>query len=192
MLRAVRTFPARTAVVFHDWIGRLWLRCRVFGRARRHFERVVELGAGHFDVQVRLGRIAHAEGDFLAWRRACRAARDADPDRFARLAHPFPLFDADGRADPDLGRPRREVGLFRSGVAGPIGCAPTADAERAEASSGTAEDLFPAETTDRDDCQRRDDCSDHGERTRFRARGPIRTEEWAGIDLDELGHRLTR
>lgn len=72
-----------------------WLAYRVGCRAaaRRHFERVLVLRGADFRAYVHLGRIAFDTGDYAGWRREFEHARRADPYRFARLRHPFELFE---------------------------------------------------------------------------------------------------
>ncbi|MEO6597613.1 MAG: hypothetical protein ABIP94_22950 [Planctomycetota bacterium] len=51
------------------------------------------LRGADFSAYVHLGRIAFDTGDYAGWRREFEHARRADPYRFARLRHPFELFE---------------------------------------------------------------------------------------------------
>lgn len=77
----------------HSACGWLAYRLRCPTRARRHYERVLVLRGSDFDAYVHLGRIAFAAGDYAGWRREFEHARRTDPERFARLRHPFELFE---------------------------------------------------------------------------------------------------
>ncbi|MCA8949844.1 MAG: hypothetical protein KDE27_10105 [Planctomycetes bacterium] len=72
-----------------------WLAFRVGLRqqARHQYERVLRLKGDDFSAYVHLGRIAYDTGDYAGWRREFEHARRADPVRFARLRHPFELFE---------------------------------------------------------------------------------------------------
>lgn len=61
--------------------------------ARRHYERVLVLRGADFAAYVHLGRISFSLGDYAGWRREFEHARRADPRRFAKLRHPFELFE---------------------------------------------------------------------------------------------------
>lgn len=61
--------------------------------ARRHYERVLVLRGSDFAAYVHLGRISFSLGDYAGWRREFEHARRADPRRFAKLRHPFELFE---------------------------------------------------------------------------------------------------
>ena len=61
--------------------------------ARRHYERVLVLRGADFGAYVHLGRISFSLGDYAGWRREFEHARRADPRRFAKLRHPFELFE---------------------------------------------------------------------------------------------------
>ncbi|MBL8729960.1 MAG: hypothetical protein JNM25_16165 [Planctomycetes bacterium] len=72
-----------------------WAALRLGWRtlARRHYERVLVLRGSDFGAYVQLGRLAFTAGDYAGWRREFEHARRADPKRFARLRHPFELFE---------------------------------------------------------------------------------------------------
>jgi hypothetical protein len=78
---------------FHSLCGWMWFRGGSRLRARPHYERVLQLKGDDFDAYVHLGRIAFAVGDYAGWRREFEHARRTDPLRFARLRHPFELFE---------------------------------------------------------------------------------------------------
>src|SRR5687768_9463026 len=82
-----------TAATWHRSCGRLWFRLNAHDRARRHFERVLQLLGDDFVAYVYLGRIAYGLGDYAGWRREFEHARRTEPERFARLKYPFELFE---------------------------------------------------------------------------------------------------
>jgi hypothetical protein len=91
----------------HSLCGWVLFRAGCRLRARKHYERVLQLRGSDFGAYVHLGRIAFAIGDYAGWRREFEHARRADPARFVRLRHPFELFEPrlagtsfeDGKAD---------------------------------------------------------------------------------------------
>lgn len=102
----------------------MWFRGGSRLRARPHYERVLQLKGDDFDAYVHLGRIAFAVGDYAGWRREFEHARRTDPLRFARLRHPFELFE------PRLAGTNFEGNASaNSGSAGDAGF--TGDSERA-------------------------------------------------------------
>ncbi|MCA8976625.1 MAG: hypothetical protein KDC98_18030 [Planctomycetes bacterium] len=77
----------------HSVCGWIAFRLGLRSRARRHFEHVLRLRGDDFSAYVHLGRIAYDAGDYAGWRREFEHARRAHPGRFARLRHPFELFE---------------------------------------------------------------------------------------------------
>ena len=77
----------------HSLCGWVLFRAGCRLRARKHYERVLQLRGSDFGAYVHLGRIAFAIGDYAGWRREFEHARRADPARFVRLRHPFELFE---------------------------------------------------------------------------------------------------
>jgi len=173
--------------------------------ARRHFERVLVLRGSDFSAYVHLGRISFAQGDYAGWRREFEHARRADPQRFARLRHPFELFEPrlagtefDETGDRATWRSLRPFGgngkKRRVDLAAdheldaflpawdPRGDA-VADTNSSRATersvSGDAESMV------------HDDCVSAAERRRFRDLGPIASRDVARCDLDDLLRRLS-
>lgn len=91
---------ARFQALLHAVAGRLWFRTGASVRARRHFEQVLRLRGDDFGAYVHLGRLAYAAGDYAGWRRELEHARRTDPERFARLQHPFDLFEPRAAGTP--------------------------------------------------------------------------------------------
>lgn len=81
------------ASAFHKLAGATLFRVHLYERSRRHFERVLELKGDDFIAFAYLGRIAYNLGDHTGWRRECEHARRTAPERYARLKHPFELFE---------------------------------------------------------------------------------------------------
>ena len=201
----------RIAAAFHALAGRVTYRLGWRAHARRHFEQVLMLRGDDFGSYVHLGLIAFGAGDYAGWRREYEHARRTDPDRFARLRHPFELFEPrlagtefDGTRDRATwrtmrplagGRPRRLRlrGDDEARRPEPTGETPAMFDPQALADAlhetDTRRDGLPA------DGQRsallRDDCGSTAERQRLRALGPIRRSDLASVDLDELSRRLT-
>lgn len=201
------------AATLHAVCGWVWFRagCRV--RARRHYERVLELRGDDFGAYVHLGRIAFALGDYAGWRREFEHARRTDPNRFARLRHPFEPYeprlagtdlDSQGPAgDPfGLGSDRatwrslwfgtgpRRLTSRRNDGDDPAG------SDRAEL---PAHEVLPTAlpTPEPSEGPGRqpnpppsDDCASPRERERFRALGPIRATDIGRCDFDDLARRL--
>ena len=127
-----RRLRTRGRAACHRLLGRLLFRCGRLQPARQQFERVLDLRGDDFQAYVHLGRIAYKLGDYAGWRRECGHARRTAPERFARLRHPFELFEQSrGEVQPD---PERLIasGTFRTadrarseskGVAPATGCA---------------------------------------------------------------------
>ena len=83
----------RLKASFHALCGWVLFRAGCRLRARKHFEQVLLLRGCDFGAYVHLGRIAFAIGDYAGWRREFEHARRTDPAKFARLRHPFELFE---------------------------------------------------------------------------------------------------
>jgi hypothetical protein len=175
-----RTLLRNLTAAVHRAAGRFWFRFGAHERARQHFERLLELCGDDFGAYVHLARIAYRRGEYASWQRECGHARRTDPLRYARLGHPFELFDprtgaAAGEArilPPSLlpYRPaRRGVSADRRGEvpdrAGPVPAGPGGPG--------------PARATG-------DDFTSREERERFAALGPIEAGRIAALDIDAL------
>lgn len=193
------------AAQHHALCGWLAYRLGWSTSARRHFERVLVLRGSDFTAYVHLGRISFAQGDYAGWRREFEHARRADPQRFARLRHPFELFeprlagtdfDETGeratwrslRPFGGTGKKRRvdltqehDLDAFLPAWDARIDAAADTTASRATESSESGE---TASTL-------RDDCVSAAERRRFRDLGPIVSRDIARCDLDDLLRRLS-
>lgn len=205
MVPNVRLLP-RILARCHTVCGWICFRLGLSRQARRHYEHVLRLRGDDFSSYVHLGRISYDAGDYAGWRREFEHARRADPGRFARLSHPFELFeprlagtafDAAGeRATWRSMRPlgaaaaRRSGGPHRSG-----GRRDNTHPDFADTADGVdASAAFGEPSTASSDSameNHRDDCSDPAERTRLHGLGPVRRAEWSKCDLDELARRLS-
>lgn len=194
------------ALLAHVHSGCGWLALRVGWRtlARRHYERVLVLRGSDFGAYVQLGRMAFTAGDYAGWRREFEHARRADPKRFARLRHPFELFeprlagtDFDETGDRATWRSllpfggsalRHQMTPHHDTEAGLEGLLPSWDV-RADATTeaslaqGAARPRAPGPTPI-------DDCASADERRRLAALGPIRAVDVRACDLDALARRL--
>ncbi len=211
MFRLLASLGRRLGATLHRLCGTAWFRVGSVQRARRHFERVLDLRGDAFVAYVFLGRVSYAEGDYAGWRREMEHARRTDPERFARLSHPFELFvprpagtpfeEAGERATWRATRPssaaRRnpvraidlptERGAGQESPADPLaGWDPTAGDHR-EGDAGQPGANQPGHQRE---LMRGDDCASGAERQRFAALGPIRAEQLRGIDLEALCRRL--
>jgi hypothetical protein len=179
------------AAIWHAGWGRVWFRLGSMDRARRRFERVLELRGDAFFAYVHLGRIACIQGDFAGWRREMEHARRTDPERFSRLSHPFDLFEP-----PPPGTPFEEAGEratwramrwpgpgSRRGPLRAIGLRGRGEL-MASAPQGQAGRHGPRTRPGLDDC------GSDSERNRFQRLGPIPREELQTADLDDLCRRL--
>jgi hypothetical protein len=192
----------------HSGCGWAALRLGWRSMARRHYERVLVLRGSDFTAYVQLGRLAFAAGDYASWRREFEHARRADPERFARLRHPFELFeprlagtDFDETGDRATWRsllpfggsssrrptaPRIDAPLdggFEALLPGwDVRADATTDAVAPRPTDGAAADGRTAP---------HDDCLSAAERRRLSALGPIRAVDVRSCDLDELVRRLS-
>lgn len=196
----------------HSACGWLAYRLRCPTRARRHYERVLVLRGSDFAAYVHLGRIAFAAGDYAGWRREFEHARRTDPERFARLRHPFELFEPrlagtefDETGDRATwrsllpfggGGPRRPAaargdapfdGALDAMLPGAPGWDVRADALLDAAAPQAGDGASDARERD----ALHDDCASAAERARLEALGPIRAADVAACDLDELARRLS-
>jgi hypothetical protein len=160
----------------HRALGWCLFRLGANEAARRRYEAVLRLRGEDFTSSVRLAQIAYRLGDYAAWQRECAQARRVDPIRYAQLGHPFELYD--GRGDDE--RDRR----------GPRPGEPT------RATGGRTAEAEVGSDTERSGHVTRavglgsDDCVSDEERQRFARLGPIRPEQLAAVDLDDLVQRL--
>lgn len=182
-----------------------WVAARLGWRtlARRHYERVLVLRGSDFTAYVQLGRLAFAAGDYAGWRREFEHARRADPVRFARLRHPFDLFEPrlagtefDETGDRATWRsllpfgtgPQRHLPAPRVDTlpdAGLDALLPGWDVRADAATDATRpQDTGAAAAM-------RDDCLTAAERQRLGALGPIRAADVRSCDLDDLLRRLS-
>ncbi|MHC4513700.1 MAG: tetratricopeptide repeat protein [Planctomycetota bacterium] len=88
-----RTPLSRLRGALHGLMGRICFRLGSGDRARRHFERVLELSGDNFTAYLYLSRLAYSVGDYAGWRRELEHARRTAPDRFALQKFPFELFE---------------------------------------------------------------------------------------------------
>jgi len=199
----------------------MWFRGGSRLRARPHYERVLQLRGDDFGAYVQLGRIAFSVGDYAGWRREFEHARRTDPLRFARLRHPFELFEPrlagtnfedSGSTDSGFSG-AGERATWRSLLFGPAH-KHTAGL-RSEGSLGDTDQnrldnkVLPEPHAGLDAGLEAllsgnhggehehphpvagDDCASVAERRRFRELGPIRARELGACDLDELARKLS-
>lgn len=191
MLALLKRLLRRAVAACYAVTGCAWFRLGSMLRARRAFERVLDLQGDAFVAYVHLGRIACLQGDFVGWRREMEHARRADPERFQRLSHPFDLFEP----PPSSGTPFAEAGERatwrspRGPAAGRRGPARTIglSAGRGELMASASQRRQEREARGRPGL---DDCGSDSERTRFRQLGPISAGEVATADVDEICRRL--
>ena len=174
--------------------------------ARRHFERVLVLRGCDFSAYVHLGRISFAQGDYAGWRREFEHARRADPHRFARLRHPFELFeprlagtdfDETGeratwrslRPFGGAGKKRTRIDLLPDHDLDAL--LPAWDARIDAAADATPTQAVGNSVSGETEAQAHDDCASAAERRRFRELGPIASRDVARCDLDDLLRRLS-
>ncbi|MDA0372736.1 MAG: hypothetical protein O2865_03025 [Planctomycetota bacterium] len=133
---------------------------------------MLRLRGEDFGAHVRLAQIAYRFGDYSSWQRECAEARQIDPVRFAELGHPFELHDGRSHAERSARTDRgHEASRANLGRAAGVESGGVADIEgRAAGMVGLGGD----------------DCSTEEERRRFERLGPIRAEQLAGLDVDEL------
>lgn len=208
--RALRSLAAH----YNSWCGWVAYRLGWTTAARRHYERVLVLRGSDFTAYVQLGRISFALGDYAGWRREFEHARRADPHRFARLRHPFELFeprlagtDFDDTGERATWRETRPFGgpLLRRGQrTSEHGASGVPDLESflsppesrtevpsaARATDPRSED--GAGAADHPESRTaHDDCASTAERRRFRDLGPILATEVARCDVEDLARRLS-
>jgi len=93
MASSLRTPWSRLRSALHGLLGRICFRLGSADRARRHFERVLELKGDDFTAYLYLSRLAYSVGDYAGWRRELAHARRTSPERFAQQKFPFELFE---------------------------------------------------------------------------------------------------
>src|SRR5690606_29672001 len=113
----------RLTVVLHRAVGACLFHAGAHEYARRHFERILEVEGDDFGAYVHLALVAYRLGDYGSWQRECGHARRTDPLRYARLRHPFELFEGrTAAAGPGPGpRWRRAFRVSRVGSGGTPG-----------------------------------------------------------------------
>lgn len=161
------------AAGFHRVIGVGWYHLGRYERARRRFQRVLELKGDDFPAYVYLGRLAYSLGDYAGWRRECEHARRTSPERFARLKHPFELHEsrATGTVFEEAGE-RASWRVFRVSQV-------SSGAHQPEQMPGLGVDRLEG-----------DDFLTDEERDRFRDLAPLMRDDILSVDLDELARRL--
>jgi hypothetical protein len=191
----------------HSGCGWAALRLGCCQLARRHYERVLVLRGSDFHAYVQLGRMAFTAGDYAGWRREFEHARRADPERFARLRHPFELFeprlagtDFDETGDratwrsllPFGGASLRHQLTPRVDAPTDAGLDALLPGWDLRADATTEASLQPPDHAAADARPMpHDDCLSADERRRLSSLGPIRAVDVRGCDLDELVRRLS-
>jgi hypothetical protein len=175
-----RSLLRSIAAALHRLTGGLCFHLGRHRAARCHFERVLELRGDDFRSYVYLGRIAYKMGDYAAWRRQCGHAQRTSPVRYARLRHPFELFEP--RAAGTLFEPS-ERASWRSFRVSQVGTGPRPMASDPDT---PALDACPEGPVRRFG----DDFLSDAEREKFRHLAPIDHEDVSSVDLDELTRRL--
>ena len=172
---------------WHRFAGWACYRVGAWQRARRHFENVLgNLEGDDFSAYVGLGRVAYRLGDYASWKRECGQARRTHPERYARLRHPFELFEPSpalpsGETSPLSGtRPVAAASGAGSGTPSQFGVG-------AAFANGEHDSIDALDFT-RDAF---DDFETERERARFAGRAPIDAGELAAVDIDELARRLS-
>jgi hypothetical protein len=202
----VGRFLRSAVAVLHSVCGWLAFRIGWAAEARRRYERVLALRGDDFSAYVHLGRLSFAAGDYAGWRREFEHARRTDPHRFAKLGHPFEVFEPRlaGTDFDDTGeratwrslrpfggggrrQPRPDVQADPGLEALLPGWDPRADALTDEALPRTGEQT----PRDAGEAGGHDDCSSPSERLRFHLLGPIRARDVAACDLDDLARKLS-
>jgi len=170
-----RTPLSRLRGALHGLLGRICFRLGSVGRARRHFERVLELRGDNFTAYLYLSRLAYTVGDYAGWRRELEHARRTSPERFAQQKFPFELFEplAAGTILEETGeratwRAMRVSSVGRPGEGEMLG----------ERGLSACPDGSLRRYGD-------DFCSDH-EREKFSTLPPIDSADIAGADMDRL------
>jgi hypothetical protein len=197
-----RRSPLRAlAATVHRTVGWCLFRIGAHERARARFEQVLELRGDDFWAYVHLALVAYKLGEYGCWQRECAQARRTDPARYARLKHPFELFDP-GAASPGGAARTMPPSLLpyrpvRRGL--PTGPERDADAGLAPRAEPAARSLSeppraPDEVRGSPDLARSrpggDDFSSDVERARFAGLAPIDAAAIAATDLDELQRQL--
>ncbi len=189
---------SRISAAMHKLVGATLFQMRLYERSRRSFERVLEIKGDDFFAYVYLGRIAYNLGDRAGWRRECEHARRASPQRYAKLKHPFELFEprAAGSISEEAGERAtwRAISTSRVGSAWEESYLDDSGFEDGEAEEGEGRDFGLAGSEPCPDGPTRlfgDDFSSEEERRRFRELGVIRRDEVKRVNLDELVRQLT-
>ncbi|MCA8942215.1 MAG: hypothetical protein KDB80_06600 [Planctomycetes bacterium] len=174
-MSTIRSCLRAIAAACHRVAGIGWFHGGRYERARRHFQRVLELRGDDFSAYVYLGRLAYSLGDYAGWRRECEHARRTSPERFARLKHPFELLES--RSSGAVFEEAGERASWRMYRVSQVGTTPPSEASRSlpefAAPPLPADDFVSAE-----------------ERARFRNLAPLMRHEIAAVDLDDLARRL--
>lgn len=170
-------------MLLHRTVGACLFHAGAHEHARRHYERILEVRGDDFGAYVRLALVAYRLGDYASWQRECGHARRTDPLRYARLKHPFELFDgraagAEGPSGPAMSPWRRAIRVSRVGAHDQLDDAALAPSERT--TGAPAPESRPAG----------DDFTSDAERARFRSLEPIDADAIRATDLDELMRRL--
>lgn len=179
----VRPALRTLATTWHKVVGRVAFHIGGAERARHHFERVLELKGDDFAAYVYLGRLAHHRGDIDACRREYEHARRIAPERFARLrlaARPQP--------GPRLRGSLVEEASERATWVTPKVSLSDRGGPLAELRAHASEDL--GSCPDPGLLFFGDDFLSDAEREKFRRLPPLRPEDLAATDLNELLRKL--
>ena len=178
----VRPTLRTLATTWHKVAGRVAFCVGRRARARHHFERVLELKGDDFAAYVYLGRLALHRGDIDACRREYEHARRIAPERFARLRVARP------RPEPRLRGTLVEEASERATWVTPKVSLSDRGGPLAELRAHASEDLGSCH--DPGLLFFGDDFLSETEREKFRNLPPLRPEDLAATDLNELLRRL--
>ena len=182
MTSSPQTLFSRFRGTLHGLLGRICFRLGSTERARRHFERVLELKGDDFTAYLYLSRLAYSTGDYPGWRRELQHAHRTSPGRFAQQKFPFELFEplAAGTILEETGERATWRAMRMSSVAGLGG----------DADHGAEAELLgergPTACPSGDLVGYGDDFCSEGERRKFRALAPIEPADIAATDMDRL------
>jgi hypothetical protein len=182
----------------HKLVGVALFQMRLYERSRRRFERVLEIKGDDFFAYVYLGRIAYNLGDRAGWRRECEHARRASPQRYAKLKHPFELFEP--RAAGNISEEAGERATWRAISTSRVGSSwedPYMDDSGFDEPSAADDGGQEFGLTGSESCLSGptrlfgDDFSSEEERRRFRELKAIDSDDLRRVNLDELLRQLT-
>lgn len=181
---------SRISAAMHKLAGAALFQMRLYERSRRRFERALELKGDDFSAYVYLGRIAYNLGDRAGWRRECEHARRTSPQRYAKLKHPFELFEP--RAAGSISEEAGERATWRAISTSRVGISWELDEAGRDDGTGRAYGLADSESSpDGPTRLFADDFSSEEERRRFQQLAAIDMEDLRRVNLDELLRQLT-